>query len=274
MPLPADYPRFTLAASGPTAAQRAFFQQHGFLHFRGFAGLAEVQRLLAAITELQARWLREGVRQVNGVPLKFGRDEAGRPLIQRMAFASQHSPVLAAWLQDARLAALLTLLDAPAARLGPDEKNGLVVGQYWHGSGSRFSQMGWHTDALRDVFYGRRPAPMLNVGLHLDACPAAHGGLRLLPGTHHQSRLGLLFRKLYFLDTRPDPAELTLEPEAGDLTIHDGRMWHRVAQATVSGEVSRRRVLYVPIVTGPRQPRHAHSPTPLYLRLQDWVPGG
>lgn len=271
MPLSADYPRFTLAATGLTPAQAAFFGQHGFLHFRAFAGPAEVAELRAAIGELQARWLAAGVRQVNGIPLKFGHDEAGRPLIQRMAFASQHSPRLAAWLHDARLPALCALLDDPAARLGPDEKNGLVVGQYRHAAGSRFTQMGWHTDALRDLFDGRRPAPMLNVGLHLDACPAAHGGLRVLPGTHRQGWAGLLLRKRYFLDTAPDAAELALEPAAGDLTVHDGRLWHRVARATVAGPASVRRVLYVPIVAGPRQPRHALSPTPLYLRLLHWL---
>ncbi|RAK67997.1 phytanoyl-CoA dioxygenase family protein [Hymenobacter edaphi] len=270
MSLSADYPRFTLAA-GLTPAQVAFFRQHGFLHFRGFAGPAEVGALRAALAELQARWLREGVRQVNGIPLKFGRDAAGRPLIQRLAFAAQHSPALARWLQDARLPALFALLDAPDVRLGVDEKNGLVVGQYRHAPGSRFSQMGWHTDALRDVFDGRRPAAMLNVGLHLDACPAAHGGLRLLPGTHRQGLAGLLWRKRYFLDTSPDPAELALETEAGDLTVHDGRLWHRVARAATPGEASLRRVLYVPILGGPRQPRHAGSATPLYLRFLDWL---
>lgn len=270
MLLSADYPRFTLAASGLSAEQRTFFQRHGFLHFRAFLGADPVQRLLAAIGQLEQQWLREERRQVNGVPLKYGRDEAGRPIVQRFAFASQHSPALAELLQDSRLPALFALLPAPDARIGADEKDGLVVNHYLNAPGSAFRQMGWHTDALRDVFYGRRPGPLLNVGLHLDACPAA-GGLRVLPGTHHQSRRELLLRKRYFLDTAPDPAELPIATQAGDLTVHDGRMWHQVARSPLVGAASRRRVLYVPILAGPRQPKHAGSPTPLYLRFLDWL---
>lgn len=271
MPLSVDYPRFTLAASGLSPEQRAFFQRHGFLHFRAFLDAAAVPPLLDAIGALEQQWLAEGRRQVNGVPLKYGRDETGRPIVQRFAFASQHSPVLAELLRDARLPALFALLAAPDARIGAAEKDGLVVNHYLNAPGSAFSQMGWHTDALRDVFYGRRPGPLLNVGLHLDACPATHGGLRVLPGTHCQSRRQLLLRKRYFLDTAPDAAELPIATEAGDLTVHDGRMWHRVARSPLLGAASRRRVLYLPILAGPRQPKHAGSPTPLYLRFLDWI---
>ncbi|RTQ47147.1 phytanoyl-CoA dioxygenase [Hymenobacter gummosus] len=271
MLLPADYPRFTLSRAGLTPEQVAFFRQHGFLHFRSFSSPEEVQALLRAVAALEQQWRAAGRRKVSGVPLKYGRDVDGQPLIQRLAFTAQHSPVLGALLQDARLPALFELLGGPGGRIGADEKDGLVAGHYLHAPGSTFSQMGWHTDALRDVFYGRRPGPLLNVGLHLDACPARCGGLRVLPGTHRQSRWQLLTRKLYFLNTRPDPAELPIETEPGDLTVHDGRMWHRVARAQVSGAASRRRVLYVPVLSGPYRPKHAGSPTPLYLRFLDWL---
>ena len=36
--------------------------------------------------------------------------------------------------------------------------------------------------------------------------------------------------------------------DAGDLTVHDGRLWHRVALSPYVGEKSRRRVMYVPVV--------------------------
>jgi len=37
--------------------------------------------------------------------------------------------------------------------------------------------MGWHTNALRDVFLGRKIMPMLNVGIHLDDQEPCNGGL-------------------------------------------------------------------------------------------------
>jgi len=266
MALPIDYPRFSLSHA-LTTEQRAFFTKHGFLHFRPFASPEHVRELLAATQDVQAKWLAEGVTKVNGVPIKYGHDVDGSPIVQRFAFASQHSPVLHQLVQDERFRALYPLLEAKGGRVGEDEKNGLVVNHYVNVEGSEFSQMGWHTDALRDVFYGKRIGPMLNVGLHLDGTKATNGGLRVIPGTHRQGLHKMLFRKKYFKDVFYDPNEIAIETEPGDLTVHDGRMWHRVAQSPLTGEASRRRVMYVPIIAGKYQPKSEASPTPFYLRF-------
>jgi ectoine hydroxylase-related dioxygenase (phytanoyl-CoA dioxygenase family) len=81
---------------------------------------------------------------------------------------------------------------------------------------------------------------MLNVGMHLDACPIENGGLRVLPGTHKQGVLRLLFRKKYFIDNNPDPREVGFDIDSGDLTVHDGRIWHRAQQSPFEGAASRR----------------------------------
>ena len=266
MDLSSDYPRFTLGST-LTAEQRAFFTKYGFLHFRPFATPDQVQQILKATQDVQAKWLAEGVEKVNGVPIKYGQDVDGSRIVQRFAFASQHSPLLHELLQDDRFQALFPLLEAEGGRVGENEKNGLVVNHYVNIPGSEFSQMGWHTDSLRDVFYGKRIGPMLNVGLHLDSNKVTNGGLRMLLGTHHQGLGKMLFRKKYFKDVFDDPNEMAVETEAGDLTVHDGRMWHRVAQSPLTGEASRRRVMYVPIISGKYQPKREDSPTPFYLRF-------
>ncbi|MEI9935231.1 MAG: hypothetical protein WDM71_10375 [Ferruginibacter sp.] len=66
--------------------------------------------------------------------------------------------------------------------------------------------------------------------------------------------------KKYFIDNRPDKKEVGFDIEAGDLTIHDGRIWHRVQQSPNIGEKSRRRVMYIPIITGAYKPKNADSP--------------
>jgi len=129
---------------------------------------------------------------------------------------------------------------------------------------------------LRDIFAFRMPVPQLNVGLHLDNIRAGDGGLRLLPGTHNQGFLSTCFRKLYFLYHRPDPGEFAVETKAGDLTVHDGRLWHRVARSTRKGEASLRRAIYVPYLTGPFEPKGDQSATPPYHhigRLIRWFRG-
>lgn len=261
-----DYPRFVLGDS-LTAEQLAFFKEHGFLHFRSFIPLDTVQELLRASEQVQQQWLADGVEKVNGVPIKYGKDVNGSPIVQRFAFASHHHPVLREFLQDPRFTALFPLLEAPDGRVGENEKDGLVINHYVNVTGSEFSQMGWHTDSLRDVFYGKRIGPMLNVGVHLDGTPATNGGLRLLTGTHRQPLREMLFRKKYYKDVSADDQEVAVETEPGDLTVHDGRMWHRVAKSPLVGEVSRRRVMYVPIIAGKYQPKHENSPTPFYLRF-------
>ncbi|MBV8252746.1 MAG: phytanoyl-CoA dioxygenase family protein [Chitinophaga sp.] len=245
----------------------AWFQQHGFIQFKNFIDQDTLHQLLEAVNQVQRLLLRNDIQKINGVPLKFGTDIDGSPLIQRIAFASQYSNVLREFLRDPRLQSLISLLGPYDGRIGENEKDGLVVNHYVNSDHSQFRQLGWHTDSPRDLFLGSRIMPMLNVGLHLDNCPIDNGGLRVLPGTHKQSLFRLLFRKKYFIDHHPDKKEVGFNIQAGDLTIHDGRLWHRVQQSPNNGEASRRRVMYIPIITGAYQPKHTASPTPFYHKL-------
>lgn len=250
-----------------TQEQLQYFQQYGIIQFKQFVDRDTVQRFIRETASVQRQLLQYNIRKVNGIPLKFGFDVNGDTIIQRIAFASQYSQVLQKFLQDPRLQAITQLLGPYEGRIGESEKDGLVVNHYVNTEDSQFRQLGWHTDSPRDLFLGSRIMPMLNVGLHLDDCPLESGGLRVLPGTHKQSIFRLLFRKKYFIDHKPDKREVGFDIEAGDLTIHDGRLWHRVQQSSFTGEKSRRRVMYIPIITGEYQPKNANSPTPFYHRL-------
>lgn len=244
-----------------------FFKQHGAIHFKHFISRETVAVFLQEIKTVETFLLKNAITKINGVPLKFGQDTDGSPLIQRLAFTSQFSPVLSKFLQEELLQSLIRLLEPYEGRISENEKDGLVVNHYINTTESRFTQLGWHTDSPRDLFMGSRILPMLNVGLHLDDCPMSNGGLRILPGTHDKGVFTLLFRKKYFLDNRPDNKETGFDIEAGDLTVHDGRLWHRVQQSPHIGDQSRRRVMYIPIITGPYKPKHAGSSTPFYHRL-------
>ena len=241
-----------------------FFRQNGVIHFRKFIDRETVGSFLNEIKKVEQSLLAKNVQKINGIPLKFGEDINGQVLIQRLAFTSQYSEPLHDFLKDDRLKSLMSLLAPYEVRIGEDEKDGLVVNHYINTSTSKFSQLGWHTDSPRDLFSGSRILPMLNVGLHLDDCPMSNGGLRVLTGTQKQGLLRLLFRKKYFIDNNPDPKETGMDIEAGDLTVHDGRVWHRVQQSPSIGEKSRRRVMYIPMITGAYKPKHANSRTPFY----------
>ncbi len=256
-------PQFTLAEK-LTEEQLAHFQRLGFIHFKNFITKDTVNLFLSEIKRVETQWISEGIDKVNGTPIKYGLDENGNKMIQRFAFTSQYSSILHEFLQDPRFKALIELLTPYDGRIGENEKDGLVVNHYVRTPNSVFSQMGWHTDSPRDLFLGQKIMPMLNVGIHLDNCPQENGGLRVLPGTHTQNVLKVLFRKKQFIDHNPDPREVGLDIEAGDLTVHDGRLWHRVQQSPNFGEASRRRVMYVPVITGKYKPKNENSKTPFY----------
>jgi hypothetical protein len=77
----------------------------------------------------------------------------------------------------------------------------------------------------------------------------------------------MLARKPYFVSHDQDPGEIAIETEPGDLSVHDGRLWHRVASSPHRGRRSLRRSMYVPYLTDAYQPKSEDSPTPLYHHL-------
>jgi phytanoyl-CoA hydroxylase len=259
---PIDSPGFHLG-NELTSEQLNFFDKNGAIVFRNFLPKETVAHIISEINRIDKEWIEEGRTKVNGTLLKFGIDEQGDKIIQRSCFLSLFSPFLHELLKDPRLQALLPLLYPYEGRIAENEKDGLVLNHYIRVPNGTFSKMGWHTDSPRDLFLGQKIMPMLNVGIHLDDCPYENGGLRVLLGTHKQSLLGLMFGKRYYTNS-PDKNEAGFNITAGDLTVHDGRTWHRVQQSPNFGEKSRRRVLYIPIITGKYMPKHEKSRTALY----------
>ena len=263
------YQKFTLGTT-ITTAQQEFFNKNGFIHFKDFIKPETVDAIVKASTQVQQQWITNQVDKINGVPIKYGKDLDGATIVQRFAFINKHHSLLQEFTLDPRFNILLDLI-GPGARLGTEEKDGMVFNHYVNGHESSFTKMGWHTDGLRDIFHGQKLNPMLNVGIHLSNAKPGNGGLRILPGTHKQNIYNMLFRKRYFLDNNADKNELAITPNAGDLTIHDGRLWHRVAQSSIIGEESRRRVIYIPIIAGKYEPKNENSPTAFYQRFATLV---
>ncbi len=263
-------PVFTLGEK-LTEEQLHYFDKNGVIVFRNFVTPETAKIFLSEATKIEKQWIEEGREKVNGTPLKYGKDENGNLTIQRLCFLSLYSPVLHQLLQDPRLQMLTEFLKPYEGRIGENEKDGLVMNNYVRTPNSAFSQMGWHTDAPRDIFLGQKIMPMLNVGIHLDNCPFENGGLRIIPGTHKQGVLKLLFAKKYFVDNNSDKREAGFDMFAGDLSVHDGRLWHRVQQSPNYGEKSRRRVMYIPIITGKYKPKTEDSKTPFYHKFASKV---
>lgn len=249
-----------------TPLQRAFLDKNGFCIFAGVATPEELDAVYSEVCAIQERWLSERRKKVYGIPLFAGRDPEGRPFIQRFAFTSNYSEAIREFVTDERFEAIRRLI-GENARVGHEEKDGVVFNRNLNVSGSAYPRLGWHTDGLRSLFYGRLPGPMLNVGLHFDKIRKEQGGLRLIPGSHKQGFWDMALGKPYFVNHRPDPWEVSVETEPGDLTVHDGRLWHRVEKNPTTGWDSLRRTMYVPYICDDYSPKSEDSPTPLYHQL-------
>ncbi len=263
----APYQVFT-SAGELTAEHIAFFNKNGFIHFKQFISKEETAALLNSVREVHAQWIRDGREKVNGIPIVYGQDENGDRIVQRSPFTSLFSPEIRNLLSSGRLDSFLKLLPSPDARIAENEKDGVVVNHYVNHKKSGLKQMGWHTDSARDIFYFHKVQPMLNVGIYLTDSKEDQGGLRVLPGTHNQSIHRLLFRKKQFISMREDKNEVLVEAEAGDLVIHNGAIWHRVAMSPLTGPESRRITMYVPIISGKAVVKGDHSKTPFYHKLR------
>ena len=253
-----------------TDEQRSFLDEHGFIRFRNFASADEVEMIREELAIVQAQWIAEGRETVNGIPIKYGVDDQGNKFVNRFAFTSLFSEKMTAWFGDARWEVVRSIC-GPSFRLGLDEKDGVVVNHYLNVPNSNFKKLGWHIDALRDVFYGKLPEPMWNVGLYLDDSHADKGALRVLPGTHKQGLMGMFFGKPHFMAHDDDPREYMVEADAGDLTLHDGRLWHRVGRPTLVGPASRRRTMYVPFLDGDELKKDESSKMPFYHRFSKFI---
>lgn len=264
-------PEFTLGER-LTVEQREFLDEWGFIRFRGFADPSLVRELSEETEEIDRRIVAEGRESIYGVPLVIGKRGDGTRYVQRMVFTSLFGSKLPRFLQDPRFRGILEVAGHDY-RIAERERDGLVLNHFRHEAGSAHQQLGWHTDSLRDVFYFEKPRRYLNVGFYLDDSPIAKGGLRVLPKTHEQPIRQMLLRKIHFVDFEPDADEFALEARAGDLTIHDGRLWHRVAKSELTGDASRRRVMYLPLMNGPVKLKDENSPTPFYFRLRRFARG-
>lgn len=251
-----------------TAEQLNFFSRNGFIHFKNFLNKEEVSSLWNSVSDVHNEWITEKREKINGIPVVFGQDEHGNKIVQRSPFTSLFSKELHAFIKSGKLKPFVKLLSNDDARLTENEKDGVVINHYINHKNSELKQMGWHTDSARDIFYFQKVQPMLNVGIYFTNSTKAHGGLRVLPGTHKQSIRSLLFRKTQFVSMSADKNEVLVEAEAGDLVIHHGAIWHRVAMSELTGDASRRITMYVPIICGKQNVKTSHSKTPFYHKLR------
>jgi len=98
-----------------------FFKEHGAIVFRHVLLKDQVELIISEIERIEKKWVAEGRQKINGIPLKFGKDEMGNTVIQRGCFLSLYSDTLHQLMQDCRMKALTSLMTTHEGRISETE---------------------------------------------------------------------------------------------------------------------------------------------------------
>src|SRR5438445_755174 len=116
-----DYPTFALGEK-LDAEQVEFFDRNGFIHFSSVLSRPQVEEIISSTEKVQHRWIKEGVKKINGVPVKYGKDENGNDIVHRFPFTSQYSEEIHKFVNSPRIQALKALMPR-GARIAENEKD-------------------------------------------------------------------------------------------------------------------------------------------------------
>jgi len=209
------------AASLSPAAQRAFYQEHGYLVFPEKLDAREVAGLRAALDEVlqEARGLTE-----NTTKFSITRGHDGRHHVRRIFNPIQHHKAF----HDAAFHP--RILDIVENLIGPDI-------QVHHTKlnlkppSSPEARFEWHQDY---PFFPHTNYDLIAVLIHLDASTEDNGCLRLIPGSHHGgprlhrfAKDGAFSSQLEDQSVVADESKVILVPApAGSVELHHCNMLH------------------------------------------------
>jgi len=77
-----------------TQEQKEYFRKYGVIQFKNFINAETIQTFISELDKIEKQWLADGIEKINGIPLKFGKDEHGNKMIQRMCFTNKYSTFL------------------------------------------------------------------------------------------------------------------------------------------------------------------------------------
>jgi ectoine hydroxylase-related dioxygenase (phytanoyl-CoA dioxygenase family) len=206
---PQRIPRFDYDGT-VTAEQRAFYEQYGFVVYRGVFDADDVDLIKRDARRLERDTLAGRVpAEHRDRVIKPSYDEDGQATLHRLPYFTLHCPDTRDLIERRHLDALGPgLLGGPTWRF-EDAVDG-AVWQMKRGKRSSYSALDWHLDFPHDLPL----TPLVNVGIYLDDATVRNGCLVLVPGSHR------------YPPRRLEPVGLALEAEAGDVICHTFNILH------------------------------------------------
>jgi len=247
-----------------TADYRNYLNKEGFIHFKGFFDNSETELISTQFKAIYELVSENSIERVLGIPVVYSNNSKRYPV--RVPFCNHLIDDFLKLENFDWMKTIHNLMDKSQLRYATSENLGMVCTHYRIGSGE-MSKQGWHTDSMRSWYFTTRKDAFYNVGIHLDKVSLEQGGLRVLAGSHNKSLFYRMFKHGYYFDNSEDKNEIAIETEPGDLTIHNGRIWHRVASIENNQADNERRVIYMNLISGKINERNDDSPPPLYMAL-------
>ena len=206
---PQRVPWFTFSGS-VTAEQRSFYERHGFVVYRNVFDADDVNVIKSDAKHLEAQTLAGNIpAEHRDKVLVPSYDEHGQASLHRLPYFTLHCPGTRDIVEQRGLDALGPgLLGRPTWRF-EDSIDG-AVWQMKRRKHSSYSALDWHLDFPHD----HPVAPLVNVGIYLDAATTHNGCLVVVPGSHR------------FPARRLEPLGLPVVVEAGDVICHANNIFH------------------------------------------------
>lgn len=209
MNVPQRVPWFRFAGS-VTAEQRAFYERYGFVVYRGVFDTDDVKIIKDDAERLEADTLAGNIpadhRDKVLVP---SYDEHGKASLHRLPYFTLYSPRTRELVERRGLAALGPGLLGRPTWAFEDSLDG-AVWQMKRRKHSSYNALDWHLDFPHD----HPVAPLVNVGIYLDAATTHNGCLVVVPGSHR------------FPARRLESVGLPVVVDAGDVICHTNNILH------------------------------------------------
>lgn len=214
-----------------TVGQKDFYEEYGFLVYRGVFSEAEISTIQEDARDLERRTLAGEIPpEYHDELLPPGRDEKGRFYLHRLLYFTRYSERTRRLVEGRGLDVIGPgLLGKDAWRL--DDTMGGAIWQMKKGGKGSYSSIDWHLD-----FPENHPlVPVVSAGIYLDPSQIGNGCLMVVPGSHK------------YPPSRVPPTPLAIEAAPGDVICHAYNVFHE------SGPISdgqKRATLYLYFCAG------------------------
>ena len=227
MTTPAQAPKFALGER-VTAAERLFYQDHGFIVYGGAFAPADVEVIREDAQSLHDRTLAGEIPASDRDDLTpRSVDEHGNEYLHRLPYFTRYCPRTSALLSSERFQGLGTGQLGERAWMLEDTMHGVIWQLKRGGKRSSYSRIRWHVDFRDD----HPLAPVMSAGIYLDRSTVDNGCLAIVPGSHR-----------FPPGPTIPPVPYYVEAEPGDVVCHAHNIYHGSGPAR--SEADRRATLY------------------------------